>query len=181
MVDLSSKTPCEGLLPVSIGAFLLQEVDLGCLTALAPYSGQGSALSGTIQSIYGVTFPEPNSTSTNDNTQAIWFGRDIALLIGPAPDARLADHAALTDQSDAWAAVMINGEGSEDVLARLSPVDLRPSVFTGGQTCRTLLGHMTASITRGPDNSLLILVFRSMAVTLVDELQEAMEAVTARG
>jgi sarcosine oxidase subunit gamma len=60
-------------------------------------------------------------------------------------------------------------------------VDLRPQVFKRGHTLRTELKHMMASITRIGAQSFQIMVFRSMARTLVHDLKTAMEAVAARG
>ena len=181
MAELQAISPCAGLLPVTVGAVTLKEVNPGHLTTIAPFAGQHEALSAAMQTAHGVRFPDPNTTEKAGAVQAFWFGRDMTLLVGPAPDTRLAGHAALTDQSDAWAAVSLEGSSAQEVLARLVPVDLRATSFTPGQTCRTLLGHMTASITRSAPDAFLILVFRSMAATLVDEVQEAMEAVAARG
>ena len=76
---------------------------------------------------------------------------------------------------------LLSGAASVDVLARLVPVDLRRTAFPQGHTCRTLVNHMTASVTRQDEDAFLILVFRSMAQTLVEELHEAMEAVALRG
>ncbi len=181
MVDLTAKTPCDGLLPVTIGPFELVELDLGRLTSLAPYAGMQKALSEALQSAHDVDFPAPNESSQNGDVRIIWFGRNTALLASSASTEAFAEHAALTDQSDAWAAVTLKGAGADQVLARLSPADLRLTVFPADRTCRTLLGHMNVSITKTSDTEFLILVFRSMAITLVDELQEAMEAVAARG
>jgi len=181
VVELTSLSPCAGLLPVSHGATRLEETDLGMLTVLAPLQGRQKALSDALSASHGVAYPEPNDTSTGQNVQAIWFGRDAALLVGPAPQAGLRDHAAVTDQTDAWAAVTLTGSGAEDVLARVAPVDMRAAHFPEGATARTLVNHMNASITRVGADAFLILVFRSMAQTLVEELAEAMEAVAARG
>jgi sarcosine oxidase subunit gamma len=88
--------------------------------------------------------------------------------------------AALTDQSDAWAVVQIAGAGVEDVLARLVPVDLRGQVFKKTHVATTMLGHMSVTVTRMGPVSFEIMVMRSMAATLVHELQGAMRGVTAR-
>ncbi|MFK7765353.1 MAG: sarcosine oxidase subunit gamma [Roseobacter sp.] len=181
MVELVATSPGEALLPISIAALSLAEIDLGPLTSIAPFAGQDEAVSIALETAHGVGFPAPNRAVSQGKAKLIWFARKTALLVGVSPDRGLAQHAALTDQSDAWLCVQLSGLGAEDVMARLTPVDLRPAVFAHGHTCRTLIGHMSASITRLAPDSLLILVFRSMAVTLVEELQEAMEAVTARG
>ncbi len=101
-------------------------------------------------------------------------------MIGIAPDASLGQHAAVVDQSDAWCAVSLSGGTAEDVLARLVPVDLRRAQFKRGHTVRTQVGHMMTSVTRTGPDSFMILVFRSMAVTLIHELKQAMQFVAAR-
>ena len=86
----------------------------------------------------------------------------------------------MTDQSDGWAVMRLEGAGARDVLARLCPLDLRAPVFKRGHTARSLLGHMNASITRVGVNAFEIMVFRSMANTAVHELNEAMKSVAAQ-
>ena len=102
------------------------------------------------------------------------------MLIGPEPDASLGEYAALTDQSDGWAVVRLEGKGAGDVLARLVPLDLRPASFKRGHSARTDLAHMMASLTKVGENAFQIMVFRSMARTLVHDLKTAMEGVAAR-
>ncbi len=177
MVELVSKAPCAGLLPIEIGWVRLDETDLGALTSLSPYKDKQKELSDTLSAAYGVVYPAPNQSDVAEQAQILWFGRDMALLAGVVPEAALGAHAALTDQSDAWAAVILSGPEADSVLARLVPIDLRLHAFPNGRTARTLLGHMNVSITRTDANAFQILVFRSMAGTLVHELSEVMETV----
>ena len=72
------------------------------------------------------------------------------------------------------------GADAADVLARLTPIDLRESQFKRGHTARTELAHMMASITRLGPQSYQIMVFRSLANTLVHDLKTAMKSVAAR-
>ena len=37
MAELTAKSPCDGLLPVTVGALKLSEEDLGYLTTIAVY------------------------------------------------------------------------------------------------------------------------------------------------
>lgn len=180
MGDLVAKSPCAGLLPIRLGPLTLSEVDPGAMTAIAPYKGQEAALSKALRAAHGVGFPAPNRSGGGPGARAIWFGRDMALLLGPAPDPGLARWAALSDQSDGWAVVRLDGVGARDVLARLTPLDLRTGVFAQGHTARSDLRHMMASITRVGAEAYQIMVFRSMAETLVHDLQTAMQSVTAR-
>jgi sarcosine oxidase subunit gamma len=179
--SLIASSPLAGLAPLEIGHCALREASLDSLTLIAPFAGQTKAVSTALSTAHGMAFPAPNRVTGKEGARAIWFGREMALLAGPAPEPSLEAVAALTDQSDSWAAVELRGRDAEAVLARLVPVDLRAAEFKRGHTVRSLLGHMNASITRTSADAFLILVFRSMAETLRHDLKEAMEAVAARG
>lgn len=180
MADLKATTPCAGLLPLRAGAMRLEEVEPGRITSLMPGPGQAGALDAALRAAHGVGWPEPGAAHLGDGVAVIWTGLDQAMLVGPAPDPSLAAQAALTDQSDAWAVVELSGDAGPEALARLVPVDLRAHAFAEGATARTLLGHMSVSVTRTGAERLRIMAFRSMAGTLVRELHEAMESVAAR-
>lgn len=181
MVELIARTPCKGLLPLEIGRCTLTETDAGVLTSVAPSRGKEKALSDALKAAHGMALPGVNRSTGKAGNRAVWFARGQCMLVGPTPDISLGKHAALTDQSDAWAVVRLEGDGAEDVLARLVPVDLRPTQFKRGHTARTQLMHMMASVTRVGDRAFQIMVFRSMAETMVHDLKTAMEGVAARG
>lgn len=180
VADLIAKTPCAGLLPLTIGSVTVTECDPGPMTAIAPFAGQAAAL-GKALAKHGLAWPDPGQLAQGKGVELMWFGHAHALLIGAAPDAALATHAALTDQSDAWAVVQITGSRAADVLARLTPLDLRDAAFAVGRTARTELFHMAASVTRTGVDQFRVMVFRSMAETLVHDLKTAMQGVAARG
>jgi sarcosine oxidase subunit gamma len=171
-------SPAAGVLPLTIGGISIREADVGQLTHIASYAGADEALNAALAQAHGLGWPGPNQSLSTDHARIIWFGRDAALLAGPAPQGGLEDHAALADQSDAWAAIEIEGPALDQVMARLVPVDLRPHVFAVGQTVRSQIQHMNGSVTRLAEDRMLILVFRSMAKTLVHDLQEAIEGMT---
>lgn len=181
MVDLAAKSAGAGIFPLSIGKLTATETELGPLTSVMPFKGQSAALAAAFEAAHGLAWPAPNAATSAGGARAIWFGVNQVLLTGVAADISLAALAGLTDQSDAWCAVTLDGPGAEDVLARLCPVDLRASAFGEGRTARTLVAHMNGSVTRIGAQAFLILVFRSMAATLAHDLSEAMETVTARG
>ena len=181
MVELIAKSPFEGLLPISIGSVTLSQDDPGVMTGVAAYRGKEKSLSAALKKAHGMAAPGPNRALGKAGARAIWFGHGMILLQGPKAAKALGKHAALTDQSDGWAVVRLEGAGARDVLARLTPVDLRDSVFRRGHTARTELAHMMASITRIGAQSWQIMVFRGFAETLVHDLRRAMESVAARG
>ena len=180
MAELIASRPAAGLVPVRIADLSLTEESFGALTSLSPRRGAEGALGAALQTAHGLGWPAPNRSTQADAARLIWFGHAHALLIGPDPAQGLHEHAALTDQSDAWVALRLAGDGAEDVLARLVPIDLRASQFETGHTARSLLGHAHVSLTRTGDDAFLILGFRSMAKTLVHELELAMNSVAAR-
>lgn len=180
MVDLVETSACAGLVPVTAGALRLTEVVAGRMTALAPYRGQAEALGRALARAHGLGWPEPGRVIAGEGGAVQWFGLDLALLVGPAPDTALADHAALTDQSDAWAVLRLDGTGATDVMARLTPLDLRAQAFGEGSTARTDVAHMAGAVTRVGAQAYQIMTFRSMAASLVREVALAMTRVAAR-
>lgn len=180
MTELIAKSLCESLLPLNIGELHLSEVDPGSLTSIAAFKDQDAELSKMLLSAHGLPAPEANRATGKEGARAIWFGHRMMLLMGPHPDAALAKHAALTDQSDAWTCVQLEGPGAREVLSRLTPLDLRDTSFEQGHTARTELRHIMASVTRIDADTWMILVFRGFAETLVHDLQTAMQTVSAR-
>ncbi|SMX33411.1 sarcosine oxidase subunit gamma [Actibacterium lipolyticum] len=180
MAKLIAKPALETGMPFAAGDAQLSMPDLGCLTSIAPFDGALAAVAASLMAAHGLGFPEPSKMTVAENAQCIWWGRGQAMLVGPAVDDGLAKHAALTDQSDGWVAFLLDGAGSTEVLSRLTPIDMRLSVFPDGHTARTQLGHMMASITRTGAQQFRIMVFRSMVQTALHELQGAMKAVAAQ-
>lgn len=172
MADLIALTPCAGLLPMALGGVEVVEVLPACLIAVAPFAGQQEAVSAQLEAQIGAGLAAPNRRSGG----VTWFGHGTWMIAG---DVALAG-AAVTDQSDAWAVVQVSGARTEDVLARLVPVDLRAPVFETHQVAKTMLGHMAVTIIRTGADSFEIMVMRSMAQTLVHDLDEAMRAVALR-
>jgi len=177
VVKLIANTPCVGLLPVSIGTVTLTEVDAGPITLIAPFAGQQKTVSDVLKAAIGVGFPAPNRT-LGTKARSIWCGKGQAMVMGvKCPDVT---QAACVDHSDAWAIVRVDGADARDILARLTPIDLRVTTFKRGHTARTLIGHMTGSITRLGAQSFEVMVMRSMAGTLVHELTQAAKNIAAR-
>jgi sarcosine oxidase subunit gamma len=177
---MQAETPFAGLAPVTAAEVSLSEIAPGRMTSIAPYKGKTEALSEALVQAHGLIWPAPGRMTGAEDGRLIWFAREMALLIGPDPDPSLAAHAALTDQSDAWAVLQLAGPGVRDVLARLCPLDLRAQVFVPGHTARTALGHMTASVSALEEDLFWVMVFRSMAGTLAHEMETAIHRVAAR-
>ena len=181
MVALKSEHPLDGVLPIEIGAVRLDVVaDPGVLTLIRPAKEREDGLSSALTTHHGLSWPETGRTVFSEGSELVWFGREVALMMGQAPHKALAQHAALVDQSDGWVCVTFDGQATDDVLARLVPIDLRKNAFGVGQTARSLAFHIPVSITRISETGFRILVMRSMARALVHDLSNAMEAARAR-
>ena len=178
MVDLVAKTPAEGLLPLQHGDLTLSEAPSEPMTLLAPQRGKD--LAAALKAAHGLSWPKPGRSSAKGGARALWFGLDQVLLTGVEADQALYAEGAVVDQSDAWCVLHLTGTGATETLARLVPVDLASPGFKRGHVIRTQINHMSGALTRlGPD-AFELMVFRSMARTLVEELGQAMTHVSAR-
>jgi len=180
VAELITKTPCEGLLPVTEGPCTLIEVLPGELTSVTPFKSQQKKASEALKTACGLAFPAAGRATGKEGVRAIWFGRGQAMVVGVSLPKSLGKFAALTDQSDGWAVMRLEGAGAEDVLARLIPLDLSANNFKRNHTARTSLNHIMASITRVGTNAFEIMVMRSFAASAVHELHEAMKSFAAR-
>lgn len=178
MPSLIEISPCDGLLPVSEGGVTLSELAQERITSVAPFAGKEVAVGKALKAL-GLGWSGPGKAVAGEGRLCLWTGRDQAFLIGAEPEG-LAGIAALTDQSDAWARMRLEGEGAAAVLTRLVPLDLGAAAFPVGHAARSGLGHMAMILHRSGAQSFEIMVFRSMAASAVHELHQAMTALAAR-
>lgn len=177
MARLLAEAPVAGLgLPLVVAGATLSARGPGPVTSVAPFRGRQAAVEGRL----GAALPAPNRVAPWGEGRAVWTGPGRWLLVGaPAPE-ELDGLAAVVDQTDASACVVLEGPAARDVLARLVPADLRDRAFPVGATARTLLNHMTVTLSRISDEAWEVMAMRSMAGTLVEELSHAMQGVAAR-
>lgn len=149
------------------------------ITSIALFPLQAKAIAKVLKPL-GLTFPAPNKVSQSGDARLIWTGRDQAFLIGAPAPAIPPEVAAVTDQSDGWAGLSVEGPAAHEALMRWVPVDLRPAQFPVGTAIRAPLNHMQAIILRLNANRIDLMVFRSMARTAWHELDLAMTIIEAR-
>ncbi len=166
MVRLVATDPFAGRLPLSGPGIAVSAADPGPMTLVMVRRGSAPRVAG-------LPFPDPGRVSAAERggKRLIWMAPGQALLTGAPPPA--GRDLALVDQSDGWAVARVAGPAGPEVLARLVPLDLRPAAFAPGTTARTLIGHMTGSVTRIDGDTLELMVMRSMAGTLVHDLGRA--------
>jgi heterotetrameric sarcosine oxidase gamma subunit len=177
--ELIAKSAFAGHPPVSRAGTTLAEGHLGPITSVAPFQGQDKAVAKALTPL-GLSFPAPNTVSATAAARLVWAGRGQAFLIGVAAPDALSDVAALTDQTDGWACLTLQGPQAVAALMRLVPLDLRTSAFPVGTCLRAGLNHMQAILIRTGEDAFEVLVFRSMARTAWHEVEAALVGLAAR-
>ena len=181
MARLAVTPPALPPLPEIAGGTRLSAPDHGRLTLIAPRRGAKDATSEALKAAHGMAFPAACRATGRGKARCLWWGHGPqAMLIGPAPDRRLAAHAGLTDQSDGWAALHLDGPAARDVLARVTTIDLRPTAFRRGRVARTGLREMPAALWRSGEDRYELFVMRSMAGSAAEDVLGALRAVAAR-
>lgn len=174
MVDLRAKSPCAGKAPVRHGEVTLKELPFAQITSVAPFKGKAAAVSKALNASIGAGLPDTGRLLAGGTGEVFWAGQGQFFVTG-APVTSV--EAAVTDQSDAWVTLDLDGARAGDVLARLCPLDLRG--MDEGDVARSLVGHIACVIIRR-SGGFEIMAFRSMAGTLWCELETAMQSVAAR-
>lgn len=179
---LAVANPAAGLdLPLEHGAARCAARPLGQLVSVAPFRGRGGAVAAALADRLGTGLSDPGHWAAAGSVRVLWFGFGLWLVEGGPEDlaAAISDAAAVTDQSDGWAGLRLEGAATIDVLARLVPLDLDAGAFPHGRIARTLLRHVPCALLRDGE-AFEILVPRSFVATAYHDLAGAMAAVAAR-
>ena len=179
MVELYATSAAEASLPIKIGTVSVSQVETS-FVLVAPFNGKSSQAATVLNTQMGLEWPAVHELKRSGGAYALWFDHAHIALVGVEPSAKLIRYAAVTDVSDGWCIVDVSGPSVRDVLARLTPLDLRPKSFKTGMTQRSMIMHMQASITCLGKFRFRMMVFRSMAQSLVHDLTTAMKSVAAR-
>lgn len=175
MAELIASALRDGTTPFEAAETLMEVLDLGPVAAILPWPGRAAAVDAALKA-RGLGFPAPGTSLEVADARILWAGRETAFLIGMPPPA-LAD-AAVIDLTDGWVGLGLSGAGSEAVLARLVPIDLRPGSFAGGAVARTLLGHVQILIQRR-GNGFELMMMRSYLQSARHEVAGAMRRLAA--
>lgn len=109
------------------------------------------------------------------------YGPGQWFVVGDAPlssadvfakAAQLDGSASIADQSHGRVRIAISGTAVETVLAKGTAVDLSIEQYPVDRSAMTLIGHISALITRTGPDSFEIMVLRGFAESLWDELIE---------
>lgn len=174
MAELVARGACDGLgLPLEAGACRLVEGPVVPRHAVAPFVGRANAVAVAL----GGALPRGRAM-TFGSGRILPLALGQWLVEGTLPEG-IAAEAAVSAQSDAWAALSLSGSAVRAVLARLLPLDLDPAVFPEGSVARSLLRHVPV-IVEARAAGVDLLVPRSFAATAVEEIDGAMRGVAGR-
>ena len=151
------------------------------ILSVAPFKGQGMAVNDALKAVVKLALPTVGRVTSKKHVRAMWAGQgqwfvvgDIALeTLTEAFDAK----AAVTDQSDAWTVLTLEGGDASEVMARLCSLDL--DALKQGQTARADFAHMMSCITPISEG-FEIMIMRSFAKTAIHHTREAMSKLAAQ-
>jgi methylglutamate dehydrogenase subunit D len=168
--DVLTQSPVDATRDVGVNVTARE--GLGVASILARRGGE-AALSALIRTRYGLELPTTPRAVRNAAHALVWAGPGQWLLIAEQREgfAELSQHAAVSDQSDARAALRLSGLKVRDMLAKGCMIDLHPAAFPSGAAAMTSIAHIGVHLWRAdepPDDGDVvfdILIARSMAAS----------------
>jgi len=179
VIKLLEKSAADGLLPIKVSNNSIVEVDDLILTSISPLKNKADKLADLLKKSHGLSLPNKGRSTGREGVRALWFGQHT-LLVGPRPDGKLSKFGVVTDQSDAWVALRMNGDLIDNALMGLCPIDLRMKAFKRGYVVRTSLQHVNVTLHRIGPTTIDLYGFRSMAQTICHELKSSLTTINAR-
>ena len=178
---LVKDSPLDGV-EHNFDGLTLSEVVSQSLVMVAMPEGKADEIEKAIGQSCGLSIPAMGqSTKSADSLITLWRLQKNQILAyyaydGLDAEANIAERfnapsAYYTDQSDTWAMIRLSGECSRDVLERICPIDLDPSVFTLGSVSKTIMEHIGTTIYRDGDDSYVLLIMRSFGRSMLHAIE----------
>lgn len=138
-------------LAVASQALTINEIPFLGYVNLRGVSDNTEFMAATERVLAGALPVAPNTCVNHNGNTILWYGPDEWLIL-TKPDQQLAlvesmraalgdTFAAVTDVSGGNTALEIRGSAARDFLAKGTPLDLHPSVFSVGQCAQTVLAQ----------------------------------------
>jgi heterotetrameric sarcosine oxidase gamma subunit len=164
-----SRHPLNDLLPLEPGIRAVDHLDIPrsqAIVSVLAVPGEeadvtaGLAASGDVS----IRFAGPGEWLVLSQTETPdGLHRSLSLL--------LAETAYIVDQSDGRVVFRLSGPNIRRILAKGIATDLHPAVFDIGSSSNVLCGHISANLARTGENEFELIVMRSFAVALFDDLR----------
>ncbi|MCV9961533.1 sarcosine oxidase subunit gamma [Pararhizobium sp. BT-229] len=164
----NSRHPLEDRVPAEAAIRAVDHLEiprrLAIATVMAAEGEEAAVVAGlaAIQDV-SVRFAGPgewlalSQTETPESLQ-----RNLSLL--------LAEAAYIVDQSEGRVVLRLSGPNVRRILAKGIAVDLHVSVFAVGTSSNVLCGHISVNLARTGENEFELIVMRSLAESLFDDL-----------
>ncbi len=169
--------------PLSAPALGISYRDDLTIASFAAFRDKAAALSDLVTRAFGVALPTAGKRISSGTIAFQWAGPHQWLAIAERGAARdletelkplVAGLAAVVDQSDARAVVVISGPRAVDVLAKGLPIDLHERAFATGDAAITHASHIGVTIARLDDAPTFeITMYRSYAGSFDQWLRHA--------
>lgn len=168
---LEARSPLDGA-ELSLSHCRLSEAAPGTILSLAVANGRERAFAAALKKAHGMKLPQPGRMEEGaGGSRLAWLQPGLYFLFsdasGPWPkrDAveMLDGNGYVTDQTDSWAAIRIEGDGAIAALERVCQLDLDGKAFPPGAAARTVMEHIGTLILRETHNRFLLLAPRSFA------------------
>jgi methylglutamate dehydrogenase subunit D len=173
---------------IEISGTRLTEVTDRALVSIATPDGGDAALADALRAAFGAEPPEVgrSTLSTDSETRFLGLARDQIFALLPARGALAAPHLAqllggpvayLTDQSDAWVMLRLEGTLALAALERICMLDLDAGAFPPGRVARTLMEHLGTILLREADDRFLLMSASSSARSFLHGLETSLRNV----
>jgi methylglutamate dehydrogenase subunit D len=142
-----AESPVDAARPAGVNVTARE--DLGLASILAR-RGDEAALSAVVSTRYGLDLPMIPRAVHGEAHAFVWAGPGQWLLVAERREdlAELSRLAAVSDQSDAGAALRLSGPNVRDMLAKGCMIDLHPAAFPPGAAAITSIAHIGVHLWR---------------------------------
>jgi heterotetrameric sarcosine oxidase gamma subunit len=165
----TSRHPLEGRIPLDPGIRAVDHLEVprrqAIVTVMAA-DGEETAVAAAL------------TTMSEASLRSVGPGEWLVVSQSETPDGLLrslslvlADTAYALDQSDGRIVLRLSGPNVRRILAKGVAIDLHPSVFAIGAASNLLCGHVSVNLARTGENEFELIVTRSLAESLFDDLR----------
>ncbi|MDB2403521.1 sarcosine oxidase subunit gamma [bacterium] len=161
---LQAITPLDGR-SITHGGTALWVVRDRPLYSLSVPLGGDQAFDQALMNRFALPRPKPGQFLDAGAFRLCGLAQDQVFVMGLEPTRpaatslaqELGGAAYVTDQSDAWVSLHLNGDLSLAALERICPINLNPSAFPTGSLARTSMEHLSAVVMADSDQGFILI------------------------
>ena len=148
---------------------------------------------GAIKGVAGSDVPTHRQSTSSDTDTLLWMSPDELMLLCPHDEAEARvqvlrsalkmHHHFVVNVSDARAQFTLSGESAaiREVLAKVSPADMRAATLPVGEVRRTRISQVAAAFWFENDDQAHLICFRSVAKYVFDLLEKSSTSGSSTG